>query len=162
MPGRLPWLLLAVSLAANVFFAAGAAYTIYTERTAAESADARVDLVAERLGLSDDQREGLRLLRERAALRRDGMRETGAPMRAAILDQVAAPTFDRARVLELLNDWGAERRLYFAEFAEDLHGYLATLSQEQRARFLAMAREPGFLRQVYARVSGAEQAEPAR
>lgn len=162
MTARLPWFLFAVSLAANVFFAAGAAYTIYTERRAAESPDARVDLVAERLGLSDEQREGLRLLRERAALRREGMRETGEPIRAAILEQVAAPTFDRARVLDLLAEWGDERRLYFAEFAEDLHDYLVTLSEEQRTQFLSMAREPGFLRLVYRRSPDTTEDESAR
>lgn len=162
MRARLPWVLLTVSLAANLFFAAGVAYTVYTERRVAESVEARVDLVADRLGLSEAQREALSLLRERAALRRDGMRDRSAPMRRAILDQVAAPDFDRARVLALLDDWGGERRLYFAEFAEDLHDFVRTLDAGQRERFLAMAQEPGFLRQVSTGAGEAEEPKAPR
>ncbi|MFQ5776249.1 MAG: Spy/CpxP family protein refolding chaperone [Kiloniellaceae bacterium] len=156
MRGRLPWILLAVSLAANVFFAAGVGYTVYTAGRAAESPDARIDLVAERLNLDDAQRKALRELRERADVRRQAMRDAISPMRNAILEQVARPTFDRDRVLEMLQEFGAERRLYFAEFAEDLHDYLVTLSPEQRRQFLAMARERGFLRQLFRRSDRAE------
>ncbi len=35
--------------------------------------------------------------------------------------------------------------------AEALHGYLATLDPEQRAGFLAMAKERGFLRGLFGR-----------
>ena len=157
MRPRLPWILLAVSAAANVFFLAGAGYTIYTERRVAESAEARADLFADRLGLSKTQREGLRDLRERAEIRRLGMREALGPMRQAVLEEVTRASFDRDRVMHLLEDWSAERHPYFAEFAEDLHGYLGTLQPEQRARFLEMAREPGFFRQVFGRRPRAQQ-----
>jgi len=149
MSGRLIWIALAASVAANVFFAAGLAYSIYTGRRVAESPAARVDLVADRLGLNEAQRAGLKLLRERAAVRRSGLHEARAPTRAAIVEEILRPAFDRARVLALIDEWGADRRLYFAEFAEDLHGYLATLSPEQRARFVEMSREPGFLRHIF-------------
>ena len=153
MSRRLPWTLFAVSLAANVFFLAGAAYTIYMEHQVAESPEARSDMFADRLGLSEEQREGLRDLRERAEIRRLGMREVLGPMRQAVLKEVANQTFDREHVMHLLQDWSAERHPYFAEFAEDLHGYLNTLQPEQRDRFLEMAREPGIFRQVFGRPS---------
>lgn len=149
MNSRLPWVLFAVSLAANVFFAAGAGYTIYKERQVSQSAEARIDVVAERLGLNEAQHQALSLLRERAEVRRPGMRATEAPVRAAILEQVAQPTFDRDRVMGMLEFRDVERRPYYAEYAEDLHGFLVTLTPEQRQTFLEMAREPGFLRKVY-------------
>ena len=157
MQARLPWILFAVSLAANVFIVAGAAFTIYSKHETAESPEAGRDLVAERLGLSEDQREALRDLRERAEMRRYGMREAVGPMRQAILEHVASATFDRDRVMRLLEDWSEERRMYFAEYAEDLHGYLATLRPEQRARFLELAREPGILRLVFGRPRPTDQ-----
>ena len=153
MSRRLPWTLFAVSLAANVFFVAGAAYTIYTERQMAESPDARIDLFADQLGLSEGQLEGLRELRERAEIRRLGMREALGPMRRAVFEEVANETFDREHVMHMLQDWSEERHPYFAEFAEDLHGYLNTLQPEQRERFLEMAREPGIFRKVFGRPS---------
>ena len=149
MNSRLPWVLFAVSLAANVFFAAGVGYTVYKERRVSESAEARIDLVSERLGLDDAQREALGLLRERAEVRRPGMRSTEAPVRAAILEQVAEPEFDRDLVMDMLEWRDEERRPYYAEYAEDLHGFLITLTPEQRRTFLEMARNRGFLRQVY-------------
>jgi uncharacterized membrane protein len=149
MKNRLPWFLFAVSLAANVFFAAGVGYTVYQDRRAAGSPEARVDLVAERLGLDEAQHEALSLLRERSAMRRPGLCQADRPVRAAILKQLTQPTFDRDLIMKMLVERDEERRPYFAEYAEDLHGFLTTLTPEQRETFLGMASEPGFLRRVY-------------
>lgn len=149
--------LLAVSLAVNVFVVAGVAYTVYKEQYATASPEARVDLVADELGLSADQREALALLRERAAIRRSAMKESLAPAQAAVLQQVSQTDFDRERVKTLIADWNAERQLYYLTFAEDLHDFLSTLTPEQRQSFLAMAREHRFMRQIFrgAKAAGA-------
>jgi LTXXQ motif family protein len=149
MKNRLAWFLFAVSLAANIFFAAGVGYTVYQDRRAADSPDARVDMVAERLGLDEAQHEALGLLRERSAMRRPGLRQADRPVRAAILKQLTQPEFDRDMIMGMLVERDEERRPYFAEYSEDLHGFLVTLTAEQREKFLAMAREPGFVRRVY-------------
>jgi Spy/CpxP family protein refolding chaperone len=149
MSHRLPWLLFAVSLAANVFFAAGVGYTVYKGDEVSGSPEARMDVVAERLGLTATQHEALDLLRERAEVRRPGMRAVDAPLRAAILKEVAQPDFDRGKVLEMIKQRDEERRPYYAEYAEDLHGFLVTLTPEQRQSFLEMANERHFLRRVY-------------
>lgn len=154
MSSRLPWFLFAVSLAGNLFFGAGVAYTVYKERRVTESAEARVDVVAERLGLSDAQHEALMLLRERAEVRMPGLRQAEAPVRVAILKEVAKPSFDRELVMGMLAERDEERRPYFAEYAEDLHGFLVTLRPEQRAQFLEMATDRRFLRQVYLGAGG--------
>ncbi len=149
MKDRLAWFLFAVSLAANVFFAAGVGYTVYQDRRAADSPEARVDLVAERLGLDDAQHEALGSLRERAAMRLPGLRQADRPVRTEILKQIAQPSFDRELIMDMLVERDEERRPYFAEYAEDLHGFLVTLTPEQRETFLGLARERGFLRRVY-------------
>jgi len=153
MSSRMPWLLFAVSLTANLFFAAGVAYTVYQEGRASASSQARVDIVAERLGLTEAQHEALSLLRERAETRRPGLRQAEGAVRAEILKQVAKPDFDRALVMDMLAQRDEERRPYLAEYAEDLNSFLITLTPEQRDQFLGMASEPGFLRRVY-RVEG--------
>ena len=149
MSRRLPWLLFAVSLTANIFFAAGVGYTVYKGDEVSESPAARMGVVAERLGLTDAQHEALDLLRERADMRRPGMQAVDAPLRAAILKEVAQPDFDRDKVLEMIKQRDEERRPYYAEYAEDLHSFLVTLTPEQRQTFLEMANERRFLRQVY-------------
>lgn len=146
---RLPWLLFVLSLVVNLAFVAGVGYTVYEERRAAGSPEARADIVAERLGLNAAQTEALVYLRERAAVRWPGLREAGQESRDAILARAAEPQFDRDEVMALLEARDTERRAYYAEYAEDLHGFLVTLTPEQRSQFLEMAQERGFLRQVY-------------
>ena len=53
------------------------------------------------------------------------------------------------RVGELLRQGMERRATGFEQMMVDLHGYLATLSDEQRAAFLEMAKERGFLRGLY-------------
>ncbi|MEE9209513.1 MAG: periplasmic heavy metal sensor [Kiloniellales bacterium] len=151
MRGKLLWVLLAVSLAANVFLVAGALYGLYGDDTPGARAMANIDTVAERLGLSSEQRDGLVDLRKRVKERRQVMRELRGERRGAFLDELAKPAFDRERVLVLIDQRAAERREFFADMAGELHAYLATLGPEQRDEFLAMARERGFLRRLFGR-----------
>ena len=148
---KLLWVVLAASLAANVFFVAGALYTLYGQDDWRAEPGANVDSVAERLALSPGQRDGLLALREKARQGRKGSREGHESRRAAFLDELGKPTFDRERVLALMEARSAKRRARIVDVAQDLHAYLATLSPEQRQAFLAMARERGFLRRLLGR-----------
>ncbi len=148
---KLLWVLLAASLAANVFFVAGALYTLYGEDDRRAGAGATVDSVAERLALSPQQRDGLLALREKARQGRKGSREGRDSRRAAFVAELGKPTFDRERVLALMEERSAQRRARIVVVAQDLHAYLATLTPGQRQEFLAMARERGFLRRLFRR-----------
>ena len=151
MRGKLLWILLAVSLAANVFLVAGAFYGLYGADTPGARATANIDAVTERLGLSSEQRDGLVDLRKRVKERRQAMRELRRERRGAFLDELAKPAFDRERILVLIDERADQRREFFAHMAGELHAYLATLSPEQREEFLALARERGFLRRLFGR-----------
>ncbi len=98
MKGKLVWILLGVSLAANLFFAAGAIYAFYGGEHRGRYAAVSVDAVAERLDLSPAQRDGLQALRDRARDRPRPSREARAERRAAFLANLAEPEFDRARM----------------------------------------------------------------
>ncbi len=150
MRAKLPWMLLAVSLAANAVLA-GAVYTLTRAADPAAQRAAHVESVIQRLGLSPEQRDGLLALREKARQRRKGSREGRESRRAAFLAELGKPAFDRERVLALMEARSAERRARIVDVAQDLHAYLATLSPEQRQAFLAMARERGFLRRLFGR-----------
>ncbi len=134
-----------------MFFVAGALYTLYGEDDWRAGPGAHIDSVAERLGLSPEQRDGLLALRETARQGRKGSREGRESRRAAFLDELGKPTFDREGVLALMEERSAKRRARIVDVAQDLHTYLATLSPEQRQEFLAMAREHGFLRRLFGR-----------
>ena len=151
MKGKLVWILLGVSLAANLFFAAGALYSFYGGEHRGWRTKVSVDEVSERLALSPAQRDGLQALRDQARNRPRPSREARAARRASFLANLAAPEFDRAGMLAMME----ERRAGFQERilgrAEALHGYLASLSPEQRAGFLEMAKERGFLFGLFGR-----------
>ncbi len=150
MRAKLPWILLAVSLVANAVLA-GAVYTLTSTADPAAKRVAHVESVIQRLGLSPEQRDGLLALREKARQGRKGSREGHESRRAAFIAELGKPTFDRAAVLALMEARSAERRARIVDVAQDLHAYLATLSPEQRRKFLAMARERGFLYRLFGR-----------
>ncbi len=149
MKPRLPWVLFAISLALNLFFAAGVLYNkLEADRLSAEP-DRRIAELAEQLGLSEAQQAGLLALREQAMERREAARDLRRERRAALMAELAKPELDRARVGELLRRGMEQRAAGFEQMVVDLHGYLATLSDEQRAAFLEKAKERGFLRGLY-------------
>ena len=151
MKAKLVWLLLGVSLAANLFVAAGALYSFYGGEQRGWHAKVSVDDVAERLALSPAQRDALRALRDQAGKRSRPSREERAARRATFLAELAAPEFDRTRMQALMAERMGGFRERILDRAEALHGYLATLDPEQRAGFLEMAKERGFLRGLFGR-----------
>jgi len=142
MRSKLPWILLAVSVVANIFFAGGAIYTL------SSYGGSTVNQVVRKLDLTPAQRDGLIALREGVAARREAMIGRRGRLRKAMLAEVGNPTFDRERVAALVDDWSTQRRAYFVEVAQDLHAYVATLTPAQRATFLKLAQERGFLRRL--------------
>ncbi len=142
MRSKLPWILLAVSVVANIFFAGGALYTLSARgESALEQAITKIEL-------TPAQQEGLLALREKVAARRAARPGPPGGLRKALLAEVGNPTFDSDRVAALVNDWTTQRGTYFVEIARDLHAYVATLTPEQREKFLELAQERGFLRRL--------------
>jgi Spy/CpxP family protein refolding chaperone len=149
MKGKLVWILLGVSLAANLFIAAGALYSYYGGGHRGWHAKLGVEDVAERLELSPAQSAALQALRDQARNRPRPSREEREARRAAFLAELGKPEFDRARMEALMAERMAGRQQRILGVAEELHGYLATLDPEQRAGFLEMAKERGFLRGLF-------------
>ena len=151
MKGKLVWILLGVSLAGNLFFAAGALYSFYGKDHRGWRAKVSVDDVAERLELRPAQREGLRALRGEARSRPRPDRDARSALRAAFHAELAKPEFDRAGLQALMQERMTGFQARILGRAEKLHGYLATLDPEQRAGFLEMAKERGFLPRLFGR-----------
>ena len=149
MKGKLVWILLGVSLAGNLFFAAGALYSFYGQDHRGWRTKVSVDDVAERLELSPAQRAGLRALRGEARSRPRPDRDARSARRAAFHAELAKPEFDRAGLRALMQERMTGFQARILGRAEKLHGYLATLDPEQRAGFLEMAKERGFLRGLF-------------
>jgi Spy/CpxP family protein refolding chaperone len=122
MKGKLVWILLGASLAANLFFAAGALYSFYGGEHRGWRAEVSVDDVAERLALSPAQRDGLQALRDQARNRPRPSREEREARRATFLAELAKPAFDRAGLEALMAERRVEFQARFLDRAEALHG----------------------------------------
>lgn len=151
MKGKLVWILLGVSLAANLFFAAGALYSFYGGKHRGWRSQVSVEDVTERLALNPVQSAALQALQDAARNRPRPSREEREARRASFLAELAAPEFDRARLEALMSERMAGSQERILGRAEALHGYLATLEPEQRAGFLELAKERGFLRGLFRR-----------
>ena len=149
MRGKLIWTLLAVSIAANLFFIAGVVYSKATVESLAASDQARIDFVSEELGLSIEQRNTLEALRNSLRQRKNADREKRQERRQMFLATVANPTFDKEEVSLLLEQRCQARNKRWILGAEDLHGFLRELSDSQRQEFLEMAQERGFMRRLF-------------
>ncbi|WP_420346400.1 periplasmic heavy metal sensor [Pelagibius sp.] len=149
--GKKPlWFLLAASVAVNLFFLAGLVYPQLMgapEPSDTAAADP-VAAVAEDLELSAAQVAGLEALRQRTAERREATGGTSGSFRALLLTELAKPAFDRGGLMQQMEERRARMGTVVLDTTEDLHGYLATLSPEQKAAFLERARDREFLRNL--------------
>lgn len=157
MKARLPWLLLAVSVALNVFFVGGALYSMAASERLSDDPKARVAFVAEQLALSEAEVEQLAALRQRIRERWGETRAQSQAIRGRIMMEVAKPELDLEQVNLLVEERAALRGPAMRETVSDMHGFLATLSPEQKAEFVALASERGFFRRLFGRARSAEQ-----
>ena len=153
---RLPWLLLILSLAFNVFAVAGvfAPSLLGDDRNMPAQ---RLATVVERLGLTSEQRDQLIAVRERTIERRETMRAAGGRMSEVMRDTLALPAYDQDAFLARLQDRFSHRLVFFDGTVEDLHGFLADLSPDQKAAFLELIQERRFLRQLLGRPKAHKQ-----
>jgi len=148
MGERLPWVLFAASLLLNAVFLAGAVFGWATLKAPFLPNSSGLAAVTQELDLSPEQAVALQALRQDFVSRRKEMKQSRGARRGALLAALAEENFDRPGLEEMMTERLADRRIFFADMAEALHGYLQSLSPEQRERFLELAAEPGFLRNV--------------
>ena len=141
---KLPWLLLAVSLALNISVVAG---FLYTEREVSRVADPKLRSVevSEALSLTPEQFEAFTTLQASLQERREMFREYMAPVRRAMTEALVADGFDREAYRKAMSKRQEVREEYHLQVGEELHDFLRSLSPEQRAVFKDLAKERRFL-----------------
>lgn len=148
MRSKVLWFLLAASLALNVFFVAGVLYPRLMGHPHPPQGGDPIARAAEEFSLDAGQTEALTALRGRMAERLAAGREGRESFQAIILEALSEPAFDRAALAQALAARRAQGDDMIVDMAEDLHGFLAGLSPEQKAAFLERARERDFLRRL--------------
>jgi Spy/CpxP family protein refolding chaperone len=132
--------LLAISVALNLCFVAGAAWT-RLHAPAVQTASERFHRLAQSLDLSPQQQVGFDRYVAGMLARGDHLRQTSEPLMADAWAEIAKPEPDQTKIFQLLDEATAQRRDFQHDAVAATVALLATLTPEQRSKFLADERE---------------------
>jgi len=149
MRSKLPWFLFAASLLLNIFFVAGLFYPHFMgHHPGAREWRDPVAAAVEEFSLDDRQVQELEALRARIDVHRSARRGDREGFRTMIIDALKQPVFDREALAQALQQRRGASGDMIVDMAEDLHGFLAGLSADQKEAFLERAGQRDFLRQL--------------
>ncbi len=149
---RLPWILLALSLALNLAFVGGVFWVHVMH--APMGPGERVESVAKGLSLDATQRAAFDRFVRTVRMRARQLREANQPLIDEAWQDFAKAQPDEAAVDKLFEQVADNRRSFQIEAGRALRAFLATLREDQRASFIAMVRSrdnrntPPLLRQL--------------
>ncbi len=137
---RLPWILVALSLALNMFFIGGF-FWVRGEAARAHLRPAeRFEMIARELNLDAKQRTAFEHFIGLMRMRTRHLREANIPLIQEAWAEMAKPQPDDAVIDRDLETATANRRAFQVDTSHALRGFLAALSDEQRARFVEFAK----------------------
>jgi Spy/CpxP family protein refolding chaperone len=133
--------LLTLSLALNLFFVVGALWIRIHAPPPPISPEQRLEQMSQELGLNPQQKAASarywQAMRERMQMMRDAVR----PQIAKAWSEVANPRADEVKVMQLLDQAAQTRHHYVHDLTATTLAYLATLSPEQRTKFVALMQK---------------------
>jgi len=138
---RLLVAILAISVALNICVVAGALWSRLHPPPPPPSFSERFHRLGDTLELTPAQRAGFDRYVTDMSARGEQMRHTLEPMMDTAWAELAKPDADQARVLQLLDDANGQRRVFQQQAVTATLSLLATLTPEQRAKFVANERE---------------------
>jgi Spy/CpxP family protein refolding chaperone len=138
--GRVLAAILAVSIALNLCVVAGVVWTRLHAPPAPQTVSERFQRLAQALELTPPQRVAFDGYVAAMVARGDRLRREVDPMLEAAWSEIAKPDADQARVLQLLDDAGNRRRGFQRDAVTATLSLLATLTPDQRAKFIASER----------------------
>jgi len=131
---------LAISVALNLCVVVGAAWNRLHTPSLPPTLSQHYHQVADTLSLTPEQRAVFDKYVADMTARGEHMRQAVEPMMDSAWTELAKPDADQARVLQLLDDASGRRRAFMHEAVEATMSLLATLTPDQRAKFLAEER----------------------
>jgi Spy/CpxP family protein refolding chaperone len=139
---RLPWILLALSLALNLFFIGGALW-IRMHLPPPGGIEARFHRMPAELGLDPQQKTAFEGYARQVRNRIGELHGATNPVMTRIWAEMARPDADEGKLTKLFDQVGADRHAFQRDLMRSTLAFLATLSPEQRAKFVAiMQRRP--------------------
>jgi Spy/CpxP family protein refolding chaperone len=137
---HLLWVLLALSLALNLCFIGGALW-IRIHGPPPVNAEERLARIGAQLSLDPQQKAAFEQYSQAVHTRMQQMRAAVEPLIGKAWSEVAKPDADETKVVQLFDDAGQTRRSFMREMAPVTLSFLAKLSPDQRARFVALIRQ---------------------
>jgi len=137
---QLLWVALALSLALNLFFVAGALWTRF-HAPQPLTREQRFEQMAAELALDPQQRQAFAQYAQAMRGRLLEMHRTVLPLVRAAWSEVAKPQADEAKVMRLLDQADQTRRNYRGQITAMTIAFLDKLSPAQRAKFVAIAHQ---------------------
>lgn len=143
----IPWLLLAASVALNVFFFAG--YWVAQLEREAPAAEAALgeprplQALAKRMNLTPDQTQRLVELAQRLGERRARLSEEGRALNDAFWDELARPRPRREQIEELIRQANRVQFRFQRQAMVDVAAFLREVNVRQRRAFVAALRGRG-------------------
>ena len=138
---QLFWVVLILSLALNLCFIAGALWIRVQGPPPPKSPEQRLQQIEPQLALDSQQKAAFEQYARTVHLRVQSMREAVEPLDANAWSELAKPDADDAKVMQLFDQAGDQRRAFRRELGTATFTFLAKLSPEQRAKFVELARQ---------------------
>ncbi|HTW51526.1 MAG TPA: periplasmic heavy metal sensor [Stellaceae bacterium] len=133
--------LLALSLALNLFFVIGALWIHVHHRHPLVMAPAdRLEQMASEIGLNPEQKVAFAHYSQTMRDRLQALHDAVQPLISAAWSEVAKTRADEAKVMQYFDQADAQRRSFTRDLTTRTLSFLATLSPEQRAKFVQIAR----------------------
>ena len=133
--------LLALSVALNLFFVLGALWIRIHAPPPPISPEQRLENMAGELGLNPQQKAAFARYSQTLRERMQAMREAVRPQVANAWSEVAKPQADETKVMQLLDQAAQTRHHYVHDLTATTLAFLATLSAEQRAKFVTLIHQ---------------------
>ena len=132
------WVALTLSLVLNLCFVAGALWIHIQGPSPPATPAERLQRIGAELALDPQQRQAFERYSENLRTHMQQMRETVEPLMSAAWSELAKPDADPAAAARLFDEAGQTRHGLQRELLMPTLAFLATLSPEQRAKFVEL------------------------
>jgi Spy/CpxP family protein refolding chaperone len=133
--------ILVLSLALNLCFIAGALWIRVQGPPLPMTPEQRLQQIEPQLALNTQQKAAFDEYARTVRSRVQSMHEAIEPQVANAWSELAKPDADEAKVMQLFDQAGDQRRAFRRELGTATFTFLTKLSPEQRAKFVELARQ---------------------
>ena len=135
------WVVLILSLALNLCFIAGALWIRVQGPPSPMTPEERLQQIEPQLALDAQQKAAFDQYAQTVRSRMESMREAIEPVVGKAWSELAKPDADEAKIMQLFDQAGEQRRAFRRELGTATFAFLAKLTPEQRAKFVDLARQ---------------------